>query len=266
LQLKETEMARSPAGGVIGDLGASIVRHPFESTSGLRILVPGWAQFRWGQHQRGWVLGGTFALALLVGLWTWGTRLSLGFVALAFLTHVASATLGLKQNSFPSYSSRVSPFFLSGALAVFFYVPLFLMLSLIAWPGFEPDGNGIGYLVDRCAYRSATPRAGDWIWMSAPSLGQPRAARVVAVSGQEVAWTGSDWTVDGRVHSLVNPIRLPVWPQACRFTVGVDQVLVEPQDDGVSSPPLGPVVLVARNRILGRAWAQFYPIWERRLL
>jgi hypothetical protein len=259
-------MARAPTGGEIDDLGPLIARHPFESPTGLRILVPGWPHFRWGQHQRGRALGGMFALLCIVGLWTWGTRMSLGFVALAFVTQVASATLVLRESSFPSHSSGMSSFFVSVALALFFYVPIFLLLTLIAWPGFEPDGNGIGFLVNRCAYRSATPRTGHWVWMRGPSMGHPRAARVVAVSGQEVEWTGREWTVDGRVHSLHNPIRLPAWPQTCRFTVPADQVLVEPQDDGVSSPPVGTVVLVSRNRIIGRAWAQFYPIWERRLL
>jgi hypothetical protein len=258
-------MAHAPAGGRIDDLGL-ITREPLYSHAGVRILIPGWAHYRWGQRERGWVLLGTFAVTLFVGLWTWGTRLSLGFVALAFATHVASATVVLKESSFPTYPSRISSLFISGALAVFVYVPLFLILSLIAWPAFEPDDSGIGFLVNRTAYRAAPPRSGQWIWMRGPPLGQPRAAQVVAVSGQEVEWTGRMWTVDGHEHSLHTPIRLPVWPQTCRFKVPVDQVLVEPQDDGVSSPPLGPVVLVPRDRIIGRAWAQFYPIWERRLL
>ena len=42
--------------------------------------------------------------------------------------------------------------------------------------------------------------------------------------------------------------------------------LVEPRDDGVSTVPIGPVVLVSPDRIIGRAWAQFYPVWDRRML
>jgi hypothetical protein len=264
--VQEREMARARAGDQFDDLGRFVDGRRFESAAGLRILVPGWPHFCWGQRQRGWVLLGTFLGALVVGLFTWGTPLCWGFVALAFISHVASATLVLRQSSFPIYAGRMSSVYLSGALALFLYLPLFLVLSLLAWPGFEPAGDGIGFLVNRCAYRSATPRSGHWIWVRASSLGQPRAAQVVAVSGQEVEWTGRNWRVDGQERSLHPPIGLTAWPQTCRFKVPADQILVEPQDDGVSSPPLGPVVLVSRDRIIGRAWAQFYPIWERRLL
>jgi hypothetical protein len=266
LAFQETDMARTLAGGPFDDLQRFIARHPFESAAGLRILVPGWIHFRRGQRQRGWVLLGSFALLLFVALWTWGSLLSLGFVVLAFVTHVASATLVLEESSFPSLPNRLAAVFVSGALALLIYLPLFLVLSLLAWPAFEPYGSGIGFLVNRCAYRAGAPRSGQWVWMRSPPAGQPRAAQVVAVSGQEVEWTGRIWTVSGQEHALRNPIRLPVWPQTCRFTVPVNQVLVEPQDDGVTSPPLGPVVLVSRDQIIGRAWAQFYPIWERRLL
>ena len=49
------------------------------SPIGLRMLVPGLLQCRWGQRQRGWVFFGSFASAFLVGLWAWGSPLSLGF-------------------------------------------------------------------------------------------------------------------------------------------------------------------------------------------
>ena len=32
------------------------------------------------------------------------------------------------------------------------------------------------------------------------------------------------------------------------------------------SPRLGPLVLVPPDRIIGRAWAHFYPVWDRHLL
>ena len=35
---------------------------------------------------------------------------------------------------------------------------------------------------------------GQWIWMKLPPLGEQRAGRVIAVSGQEVEWTGHQWT------------------------------------------------------------------------
>ena len=44
-------------------------RRPFESPAGLRLLVPGWPQFSWGQRERGWVLLGSF----VVGRWRPGS-------------------------------------------------------------------------------------------------------------------------------------------------------------------------------------------------
>ncbi len=73
-------MSLASTGADPGDLGRRIDRRPFESPVGLKMVVPGWPQFSWGQHQRGWVLVGSFVMALAVGLWTWGTWLRLGFL------------------------------------------------------------------------------------------------------------------------------------------------------------------------------------------
>jgi hypothetical protein len=45
-----------------------------------------------------------------------------------------------------------------------------------------------------------------------------------------------------------------------------EPVLVEPEDDVASPPATGSLLLVSQDRIVGRAWAQFYPVWDRRLL
>jgi len=259
-------MSRFPRGGNAGDLARFIDGRPFESPIGLKMLVPGWPQICWGQRERGWVFLGSFAISLLVGFWTWGKWLSWGVLTFAFITHVASATDVLRQRSFPIYPSRTALVVVAGALGLLFYVPALFVLSRIAWPGFEADGTGNGFLVNLWAYRGAEPREGQWIWMRPPFFGKPRAAQVVAVSGQEVEWTGQSWKVDGHARLLSDHLRLMAWPLACRFKVPANQILVEPQDDGVSTPRLGPLVLVSPNRIIGRAWAQFYPVWDRRLL
>ena len=86
-----------------------------------------------------------------------------------------------------------------------------------------------------------------------PSVaGEPRAAQVVATSGQEVEWNGQSWKVDGKARLLHSPGRLTAWPQACRFKVPANLILVEPRDDGVSAVPIGPVVLVSPDRIIGQ--------------
>ncbi|MFI5460360.1 MAG: hypothetical protein ACHRXM_33500 [Isosphaerales bacterium] len=259
-------MSRVPTGGNAGDLARLIDRRPFESPIGLRMLVPGWPHLCWSQRARGWVFLGSFAISLFVGLWTWGTWQSWGILAFTFITHVASATDVLRQRSFPIDPRWTALVVVAGSLGLFIYLPAFFVLSLFAWPGFEPDGTGNGFLIDLCAYRGSEPRQGHWIWMRPPPYGEPRAAQVVAVSGQEVEWSGRSWKIDGQDRSLTAHLRLTAWPQACRFKVPANQVLVEPQDDGVSTPQLGPLVLVSPDRIIGRAWAQFYPVWDRRLL
>ena len=258
-------MIRAPAGG--NTVSARFVDdRPFAAPIGLKILVPGWAHLSWGQSRRGSVLLSTFAAAVLAGLWAWGTWIGWCSLAYAFIIHVASACDVLRQGSFPIYPSRTALVFVTGSLALLFYLPSLFVLSLVAWPGFQPAGSNVGFLVNRCAYRSTLPSDGQWIWMRSPVAGEHRVARVVAVPGEEVEWTGQIWKINGKQRLLQFPGRLKVWPQTCRFTVPANQILVEPDDDGVSTPPLGPVVLVARTAVLGRAWAQFYPVLDRRLL
>ena len=64
------------------DLVHRVDRRPYDSPLGYKMIVPGWPQFSWGQRQRGLVLVGSFAVALTVGLWTWGTVLGLGVLCL----------------------------------------------------------------------------------------------------------------------------------------------------------------------------------------
>lgn len=259
-------MLRARPPGKAPDLLWLLAARPFQTAIGLGMLVPGFLQCRWSQRQRGWAFFGTFASALLVGLWAWGSPLSWAFLSLAFVTHTASVTDVLRQASFPVYPARRAVIFVSGALALLLYAPAVAGLSIVAWPGFEPASSGMGYLVNRFAYRSADPCEGQWIWMHPSAKGEPRAAQVVAISGQEVEWTGQTWKVDGSNRSLHSPGRLTSWPQACKFTVPPHQILVEPRDDGVSKVPVGPIVLVSPDRIIGRAWAQFYPVWDRHML
>jgi hypothetical protein len=260
-------MLLAPAGGCRGDFARSIDRRPFQSAVGVKMMVPGWAHLSWGQRQRGWILVGSFAAAILVGLWAWGTWVGWGLFAFAFLTHVTSATDVLRQASFPTYPSRMALLIFAGALAFILYLPTLFFLSVIAKPGFEADGAGSGFLVNCWAYQDGSePREGQWVWMRYPLLEKPHAGRVVATSGQEVEWNGRQWRVNGHDCLAHSVLRLDAWPQACRFIVPSHQILVEPDDDAASAPNLGPLVLVSPDRIIGRAWAHFYPVWDRHLL
>lgn len=260
-------MSVAPTRAHSGKPARRIDRRPYDSPVGLKMVVPGWPQFSWGQHQRGLVLVGSFTVALAVALWTWGTGWGWVFFAFAFVTQATSATDVLRQGSFPIHPSRTALFFVASALALLFYFPTILVLSEVARPGFEPDGTGSGFLVNCWAYHGATkPHEGQWIWMKLPSSGEERAARVIAVAGQSVEWTGYRWNVDGHECHIHPTFRRGAKPQVCRFQVPSDQVLVEPDDEGASKPSFGPVVLVPPDAIIGRAWAHFYPVWDRHLL
>jgi hypothetical protein len=260
-------MPFAPPDSHAAKLARVVDRRPYESSAGLKMMVPGWPQFSWGQRQRGWVLVGSFAVALAVGLWTWGTWLGWGFFAFAFVTQVTSVTDVLRQGSFPIYPSRTALISVSSGLALLFYFPSLFVLWVIARPGFEADAAGSGFLVNCWAYHGdARPREGQWIWMELPPLGAKRAGRVVAVSGQEVECTGARWRVDGHECQLHSSLPVTALPQSCRFKVPSDQILVEPDEEGESAPKQSPLVLVPPDRIIGRAWAHFYPVWDRHLL
>jgi hypothetical protein len=259
-------MWRLLTGDLAAELGSSSRDGPVGFSAGLGLLLPGFLQHRWGQRQRGWVFFGSFASALMVALWTWGTPQSSVFLALAYLTHVASVTDLLRQVSFPIFPGKRALLLVGSALGCVFYLPVVTTLSVLAWPGFEPADTSIGFLVNRYAYRVKGPKQGQWVWLNPSTSEAPSAAQVVAISGDDVEWTGRNWIVDGKSQFLQSPGRFKSWPQACRFKIPPNQVLVEPRDEGDSPSRLGPCVLVPADRIVGRAWAQFYPVWDRRLL
>src|SRR5262249_40008014 len=70
---------------------------------GLWVLVPGGAQWWWGQRERASVFFGTFSAALVVGLFTWGTSASAAILLFAFAAHVASAADAIRQGAFPGF-------------------------------------------------------------------------------------------------------------------------------------------------------------------
>jgi hypothetical protein len=209
---------------------------------------------------------GSFAVALSAGFLAWGTWLSVGFFAFGFLAHVTSTTDAIRQGSFPVFPRRTAVSMIAGSLAVLLYLPILLALVATAWPGAAPDRSRSVYLVNCWAYRGRRPECGHWVWLHLPPGGALRTARVVAVAGQEVEWNGHQWRVDGQDPRLLAPLRSAAWPQTCHFKVPTDQVLVEPEEEDGAPPRTGSLVLVSHNQIVGRAWAQYYPVWDRRLL
>ncbi len=86
---------------------------------------------------------------------------------------------------------------IAGSLASFSTCRRCCTLIETAWPGIAPDRTRSVYLVNCWAYRGDGAPARP-LGLAAPAaLGRLHAARVVAVAGQEVEWTGHEWRVDG---------------------------------------------------------------------
>jgi len=94
----------------------------------------------------------------------------------------------------------------------------------------------------------------------------PRAGQVVAVAGREVGWTGRRWLVDGKDLQSKLPAALPYYPNAWRFQVPPNHVAIGPETTSATAEPSSPLVIVSKEQIVGRAWARYYPFWERCLL
>ena len=221
-------MSLNPAGCRPGGPARLIDRRPYESPVGLMMMVPGWPQFAWGQRQRAWVLVGSFAVAMIVGLWTWGTWLGWGFFAFAFITQVTSVTDVLRQGSFPIYPSRTAPDFRIQHPGTVVLSSHYLR---------SPRDRQARFRAGWCwewlpcqllglSWRCVRPHEGQWIWMELPPpLGEQWAGRVVAVSGQEVEWNGAVVALMDSIVCCTPPRVLSAWPQPCRFKVPSNQIL-----------------------------------------
>src|SRR3954468_18765380 len=106
---------------------------------GLRVLIPGYPQWAWRQRERALVLIGSYAVALGVGLFAWGTPIGLAILAFAYGTHVVSAADAVRQGAFPGFGRWVPMISATGGLGMGIYLPAVAMATLFAWP--EP---GVG--------------------------------------------------------------------------------------------------------------------------
>jgi hypothetical protein len=244
----------------------SLLKSPFRSSLGLKILIPGLAQIGWRQRERGTVFLVTFLTSLGTSLFCWGNLMGWGFLALCFLTHMAAAQDVLRQRSFPVFPRNVALAAIILGMGSTVYLPAGVLLWLYAFPASPGGATGAGYLVNCLAYRAKEPSPGQFIWLRLSPASSPRAGQVVAVAGQEVEWTGRRWLVDGRDLESMHPGALPYYPDAWRFRVPTNHVLIEPETSGVNAEVCSPLVIVGREQIVGRAWARYYPFWDRCLL
>ncbi|SIO11936.1 hypothetical protein SAMN05444166_2550 [Singulisphaera sp. GP187] len=236
------------------------------SRAGLKILIPGYVQWTWRQRERAAVFFGSFAMAMGVGVFSWGTRMGLALLAFAFGTHVVSAVDVLRQSAFPGFGRWMPLLSASGGLALGVYTPTVLLATLVAWPAMDGVSGVDGYLVNYWAFRAQAPRDGDWVWLRFSPWGDTHVGRVVARAGEEVEWSRNRLRVAGKQVRDVASLRFTSTPDELAFVVPSGHVLMTPNAGSHRRPGTGGLVLVPNEQVAGRAWARMYPLWERQTL
>jgi hypothetical protein len=225
-------------------------------------LVPGYAQWSWRQRERALIFSGSFVTALAVAAFTWGTWTGLALLAFAFGTHVVSTVDVVRQSAFPGFGRWMPVVSASGGLAIGVYGPALALATLLAWPAMQGGSSPDGYLVNCWSYRGGAPERGDWVWLRTSPWAEPRIGRVLAGPGAELEWSEGELHVAGAPVYSGTPLHSTLPPAELAYTVPEGHVLVGPEAGSASERP----ILVPRDQVLGRAWARFYPVWERRFL
>ena len=234
---------------------------------GHRILIPGYPQWAWHQRERALVLFGSFAVALFVGVFSWGTAMGLAILGFAFATHAFSAADAIRQYAFPGFGKLVPALSASAGLGAFCYGPMLAVASVYAWPIALDERPREGYLVNRWAYQEEGPKPGETVWLRPTTRGaRPKIARIVAGPGQRIEWSGEQFRVDDQVVDD-SPFRVSGSPGELKLTIPEGRVLVTFGADPTHGQAVpGGWEIVERSDVRGRAWARSYPIWDRRLL
>ena len=232
----------------------------------LIILVPGLPQFFAKNNDRAWVLIGSYGLALLVGIFSWGTTEGLAMLAFAFATHVFSAVDAIGKHTFPGFGRFVPTFTISASLGAFCYAPALMTALIFAWPIALDELPRECYLVNRLAYYGNDPIAGETVWLRPARVSRPRMARVIAGSGQRVEWSGNQFLSDG-MTAKASPFRVAGSPLRFKMIIPQQHLLIsfgsEPNQGNAME---GAWEIVNRSDVQGRAWARSYPILDRRFL
>jgi hypothetical protein len=239
---------------------------PYGARLSWRLLIPGLSQINWGQRERGMVFLIGFMMTLATSLFCWGGMLGWCFLILCFLTHMAASLDVARQRSFPVLPGRLAVAAAIVGMGLTLYLPIGALLRSFALSTGVDRTDGSGYLVNLLAYRERDPALGHFIWMRLTPSSSPRAGHVVAVAGQEVEWNGRCWQVDGKTLESMCPGALPYFPNPWRFQVPPNHVLIGPETSTSNADPSSALVIVSKEQIVGRAWARYYPVWERCLL
>lgn len=232
----------------------------------LRSLLPGWAQYSAGRRGRGLAMAGAYVGSTAGALLLWGTPSMWLFLVAAIAVQAMSWVDAARQNPFSGLTPTPVLAATGVGLGVVLHAPVFGLLTLVAWPTYGPDPGEGSYLVNRLAYKDSLPEPGQWVWLDGSATGIQSAARVVAVGGQMVEWTGRRWVVDGRAVA-VDPARgLPAYPRRWKFRVPGNHVLIDPETRARPGEDRAPLIVVESGHITGRVWARCAPFWERGIL
>jgi len=241
-------------------------RHVGAMAVWLRLLAPGYSQWAWGQRIRGLALGGTYATALATSLLIWGHTASWFFLLVALASQTAAWVDAHRQDPFSGFTPTSVLAAAGGGVGLAIHAPLYILLTLTAWPGAASTADPGGYLVNWLAYQDALPAQGHWVWLRGSTSTTHHLARVVAVGGQEVEWTGSRWKVDGKNVDVESARKLSGYPERWSFRVPGNYTALDPEVVLEAGKTPIPLIVVENGQIIGRAWARYAPFWERRIL
>ena len=234
-------------------------------SAGLQILIPGYPQLRWRQRERAAALGGTYAAAILVALFAWGSWIGLAMLALAFLSHVSSAADAIRQGAFPGFGRWVPTVSATFGLGLGCYAPAMALASVLAWTEGTDGANHERYAINLWAFRTTDPGSGDWVWYRSPEGRGYGLGRVVAGAGKNVEWSSDLLTVDGLPLDW-RPTTSGAAPSDLSLTVPEGQVLVATTSFHPAHATSAGLRLVSVDGVVGRPWARLYPVWTRRFL
>ncbi len=206
---------------------------------GLAMLVPGAPQWLWRQRERAILLGGSYAAALGVGAFAWGTAVGAALLAFAYAVHVASAADAIGAVGLPG----LRPPGADGRGRAWRWRRRSTGRSpcSVPWsPGPAPSRTGRG----RASPSTAWPtEAGPAARPRASTSGSPRAP-ASAAAGSRGSWRGRARRSPGRRGRLeVDGRRLPLAPfhpgeepKALAFTVPDGHLLVAYRTDDPLAP------------------------------
>lgn len=231
---------------------------------GWRLLVPGATQWVWRQRSRALGLAIMFASSLTMGLFAWGSVLGCAFLLLAYLVHVTSMTDVLRQRAFPGFVRGVPVLSTGLALGVSLYLPIAAVGWSFAWPGDRHGSPREQYLVDRGDYSRRQLQAGERVFFRRSDRRGFDLGRVIARAGDEVEWSDRQLLVNNRTASW-QPQEPSQDLRLLQLQVPAGHCLVAIETRASEADSTG-WVLVPVNEIIGRPWAQSFPLHERRLL